>query len=85
MLNDNGMAFFVVGDTEYKGVQILNSKHLIASMRNEGFCDIKASKRIISKKLLTPYRDSKGKFTSDKEKRSIYHEEYIITGRINKI
>jgi len=84
MLNDGGMAFFVVGDTEYKGVQILNSEHLIATMKNEGFSDIKASKRIVSKKLLTPYRDDKGKFTSDKSKRAIYHEEYIITGRMWK-
>ena len=82
MLNEGGMAFFVVGDTEYKGVQILNSEHLIQSMRDEGFQDIKASRRIISKKLLTPYRDAKGKFTSDKNSRAVYHEEFIITGRM---
>lgn len=84
MLNCGGMAFFVVGDTEYKGVQILNSEHLIQCMKNEGFSDIKATKRIISKKMLTPYRDAAGKFTSDKNNRSIYHEEFIITGRMWK-
>lgn len=82
MLNNGGMVFFVVGDTEYKGVQILNSEHLIQSMTIAGFHDIKATKRTISKKMLTPYRDAKGKFSSDKSNRTIYHEEYIITGRI---
>ncbi len=84
MLNKGGMVFFVVGDTEYKGVQILNSEHLIHSMINAGFRDIKATKRTISKKMLTPYRDAAGKFSSDKSNRTIYHEEYIITGRMWK-
>lgn len=84
MLNNGGMVFFVVGDTEYKGVQLLNSEHLIQSLRDEGFSDIKATKRTISKKLLTPYRDEAGKFSSNKKKRAIYHEEYIITGRMWK-
>jgi DNA modification methylase len=82
MLNENGMAFFVVGDTEYKGVKILNSEHLIEALRENGFHDIKISKRRISNKILTPYRDENGKFTSDKTKRTIYHEEWIISGRM---
>lgn len=82
MLNDNGMVFFVVGDTEYKGVKIKNSEHLIQSLRDEGFSDIKVAKRRISNKLLTPYRDSSGKFSSDKTQRTIYHEELIISGRM---
>lgn len=82
MLNSGGMAFFVVGDTEYKGVKILNSEHLIQSLYESGFKDIKVSKRLISNKFLTPYRDSIGKFTSDKSQRTIYHEELIISGRI---
>lgn len=82
MLNDGGMAFFVVGDTEYKGVKIKNSEHLIQSLINEGFTDIKAAKRRISNKLLTPYRDMSGRFSSDKSCRTIYHEEYIISGRM---
>ena len=76
------MALFVVGDTEYKGVKIKNSEHLIQSLLNEGFSDIKAAKRRISNKLLTPYRDKYGRFSSDKTSRTIYHEEYIISGRM---
>ena len=82
MLNDGGMALFVVGDTEYRGVKIKNSEHLIQSLLNEGFTDIKAAKRRISKKLLTPYRDDHGRFSSDKSSKTIYHEEYIISGRM---
>lgn len=82
MLNNGGMALFVVGDTEYKGVQIKNSEHLIQCLRNEGFTDIKAAKRRISNKLLTPYRDEVGRFSSDKTQRTIYHEEFIISGRM---
>lgn len=82
MLNNGGMAFFVVGDTEYKGVKIKNSEHLIQCLKNEGFTDIKAAKRRISNKLLTPYRDELGRFSSDKTQRTIYHEEFIISGRM---
>ncbi len=82
MLNNGGMAFFVVGDTEYKGVKIKNSEHLVQCLKNEGFIDIKAAKRRISNKLLTPYRDERGRFSSDKTQRTIYHEEFIISGRM---
>ena len=81
MLNDNGMVFFVVGDTEYKGVKIQNSKHLIEAMESNGYRDIKIAKRTISKGICVPYRDEKGKFSTDKSKRKVYHEEFIISGR----
>ena len=84
MLKNGGMALFVVGDTEYKGVKIKSSEHLIQSLINEGFTDIKAAKRRISNKLLTPYRDEYGRFSSDKSSRTVYHEEYIISGRMWK-
>lgn len=82
MLTDGGMVFFVVGDTECKGIKIKNSEHLVQSLIDMGFTDIKAAKRRISNKLLTPYRDEFGRFSSDKTKRTIYHEEYIISGRM---
>ncbi len=82
MLNEGGMVFFVVGDTEYKGIKIMNSEHLIQSLQGSGYVDIKIGKRRISKKMLTPYRDECGKFSSDKMQRTIYHEELIISGRV---
>ncbi|MCP1111461.1 site-specific DNA-methyltransferase [Ohessyouella blattaphilus] len=81
MVSEKGMVFFVIGDTEYKGVKIQNSKHLIEALRDSNFRYIKATKRKISNKLCIPYRDETGKFSSDKTQREIYHEEWIISGR----
>ncbi len=80
MLNNGGFALFVVGDTEYKGIKICNSKHLIEALLSSGFNSVRVSKRKISKKILTPYRDEHGKFTTDKNKRQVYHEEFVIIG-----
>lgn len=82
MLKPGGMVFLIVGDTEYKGVKIRNFEHLVQCLRDEGFTDIKAAKRRISNKLLTPYRDRLGRFSADKTQRTIYHEEFIVSGRM---
>lgn len=84
MLSDGGMIFFVVGDTEYKGVKILNSKHLVETLLDKGFKNIKIGKRTISKRICIPYRDEQGRFSKDKSKRQVYHEEFIISGRLEK-
>lgn len=81
MLNNNGAALFVIGNTEYKGVIINNAKHLVESMINAGFSDIEITKRKISNKILTPYRDKNGKFTTDKNSRKVYAEEFIVIGK----
>lgn len=80
MLEDGGMAFFIVGDTEYKGVKIENSRHLAETLLSNGFNEVMISKRKITGKLLTPYRDEMGRFTTDKNERKVYHEEFIIIG-----
>nr|NQU89254.1 hypothetical protein [Bacteroidota bacterium] len=81
LLNENGYALFVIGNTEYKSVRIDNAKHLVESMITYGFADIEVSKREIFGKILTPYRDKKGKFTTDKNSRKVYSEEFIVIGR----
>ncbi len=81
MLNDGGMALFVIGDTEYKGTQIHNSKQLVESLIISGFQEVSVSKRKIINKILSPYRDENGKFTNNKNDREIYHEEFVIIGR----
>lgn len=81
MLNPHGMALFVIGDTEYKGTQIHNSRQLVESLIKSGFQEVTVSKRKIRNKILTPYRDENGKFTSNKDDREIYHEEFVIVGR----
>ena len=81
MLSKNGMALFVIGNTEYKRVRIDNALHLAESLRQSGFREILASKRKISKKILTPYRDKRGRFTADGSGRRVYGEEFILIGK----
>lgn len=81
ILNNQGLALFIIGNTEFKGVKIDNARHLVESMINIGFSDVEIVRRNISNKNLTPYRDEIGRFTRDKENRIIYAEEFIVTGR----
>jgi len=81
ILNNNGMALFVIGNTEFKGVKMNNALHLIESMKKSGFSDIDIVRRKISNKNLPPHRDEIGRFTNDKNSRKIYAEEYIVIGR----
>jgi len=81
ILNKKGIALFIIGNTEYKDVKIDNVRHLAESMFHAGYKEISVTKRKISQKILTPYRDKKGKFTTDSNGRKVYNEEYILCGR----
>lgn len=81
ILNSNGAALFVIGNTEYKTVRIDNAKHLAESLFDAGFSSVNVTKRKISNKILTPYRDKRGKFTTNANGRKVYSEEFIIVGR----
>ena len=81
MLSDKGMALFVVGNTEYKGVRIDNARHLTESLLDSGFTEVSVTKRKITGKILTPYRDEQGRFSTDKNSRKVYGEEFILIGR----
>jgi len=78
ILNPKGLALFVIGNTEYMGVKINNAKHLVENLLLNGFTDIDVTRRKISKKILTPYRDEKGKFSNDLASRKVYSEEFIV-------
>ncbi len=80
-LTSNGMMLMVIGNTEYKGVHIDNVKHLTEAMINSGFNQVMVTKRKISGKILTPYRDENGRFSSNSNKRKVYSEEFIVIGR----
>ena len=64
LLNKNGLAVFVIGDTEYKGVKILNAESLSEMLIYNGFEIVEISKRKISNKFLPSNRDEFGKFAS---------------------
>lgn len=78
LIRPGGATLFVIGNTEYKSVKIDNARHLIETLLEEGFEGVEVERRKISNKILTPYRDSVGKFTTDKNSRKIYSEEFII-------
>lgn len=81
LLNKNGYVAFVIGNTSYKGVYIDNAKVLIESFMNKGFKNIEVTKRKISSKILTPYRDKTGKFSNNKKGEKVYSHEFIIIAK----
>ena len=81
LLRPGGYALFIIGNTEYKQVRIDNAKHLTKSMLDTGYTEIEVSKRKISNKFLTPYRNKDGRFASNKNSRKIYAEEFVVMGR----
>ena len=81
MLNEGGMAVFVIGNTQYKGVRIDNAQHLTDCMARAGFRDVEAVPRKVSWKIMTPYRDARGRFTRDSTQRSVYGKEFVVVGR----
>ena len=81
ILNSNGMVLFVMGNTKYRNTDIDNAGYLVECMERVGFYDVKKMTRKISSKTMTPYRDSRGRFTKDPTKRKVYNEEFIVTGR----
>jgi methylase of polypeptide subunit release factors len=80
-LRPTGMVLFVIGNTEYKGVKIDNAGYLSDCMAAASFSDIEVTKRKISRKTLTPYRDPFGRFSANSASRHVYAEEFIVTGR----
>ena len=80
-LNKNGMAVFVIGNTNYRGVDIDNKIFLHQCMKRKGFQKVKIFPRKISLKILTPYRDSKGRFTRNIGNKEVYKNEFVLIGR----
>ena len=81
MLEPGGMAVFLIADTMYAGTKVENTRHLVESLQRAGFGGVSLSRRRISNKNLTPYRDSKGRFTTDASGRQVYADEFVVVGR----
>ena len=81
LLKPKGICVFVIGDTEYKGVRVENAKSLAESLVRNGLVVQEISKRKIANKFLPSHRDENGKFSSNKNDRQIYSQEYIVIGR----
>lgn len=83
-LRPGGMIVLVIGDTEYKGVKVENSAYLLECLAKAGFKGVTRTKRRITGKILTPYRNAKGRFSRSADSpKKIYAEEYVLTGRLH--
>ena len=81
VLEEGGMTVFVIGNTQYRGVKVDNAQHLETSMERAGFEKVRAIPRRVSLKIMTPYRDARGRFTRDSSQRQVYAEEFVLIGR----
>jgi methylase of polypeptide subunit release factors len=79
-LSRNGMALFVIGNTQYSGVNVDNAAHLAEALFDAGFKRVRVTKRRISNKLHTPFRMADGRFSRSAREKQIYSEEYIVIG-----
>lgn len=78
LLRKNGMAVFVIGNTEHKGIKLDNAAHLCESLLNAGFRKISLGRRSIQNKMNTPHRTSDGRFNNKAQSLDVYSQEYII-------
>lgn len=81
VLKPGSKASIIIGNTQLRGVGILNAEVAAQQMLNTGFERPIFIKREVSNKMITPWRDSvNGKFTSmnNPTKKRIYEYEYII-------
>jgi hypothetical protein len=77
-LRPGGMAVFVIGNTEMSGVRIDNANHLVESLLDAGFIDLRVVKRHLANKPNTPYRAANGRLSSVPIGPQVYAEEYIV-------
>ena len=81
ILKNGGKASIVIGNTQYKGVDILNAEVFIEQFHNIGFKTHKIIKREIPSKMLPSIRDKKsGQFvkSDNTDSKLAYPTEYIL-------
>ncbi|MBT9168334.1 MAG: hypothetical protein DDT19_01679 [Syntrophomonadaceae bacterium] len=81
ILKTGGKACIIIGNTNLRGVEILNAQVAAEQMQAAGFQKPVFIKREISNKMITPYRDlESGKFTSknNPSKTRAYEYEYVV-------
>lgn len=81
VLKPGGKACIVIGNTSYKGVEVLNAEIFVEQMIGLGFGLSKVIKRKIPSKILPQFRDPEtGRFTSPKNPKAVpaYPHEFIM-------
>jgi len=81
ILKKGGKACVIIGNTNLRGVEILNAEVAAEQMQAAGFTKIDFIKREIPNKMITPWRDlESGKFTGmdNPSKTRAYEFEYVV-------
>lgn len=81
ILKTGGLACIIIGNTNLKGVEVLNAEVALEQMTNLGFHKKEIIKREIGSKIITSWRDSNnGRFTSSNNAHSkrVYQYEYLL-------
>lgn len=78
LLRPGGLAVFVMGDTRLKGVRVANANHLVESLLDAGFGDVRVTRRTIANKSNTSYRSADGRLAASPTGQAIYSEEYVL-------
>jgi DNA modification methylase len=82
ILKSGGRCCYVIGNTQLKGIEILNAEVFVESLQQSGFVVDRIIKRAIPSKILPQARDDKtGRFASaNKANWDAYPIEYIVVG-----
>ncbi|WKN43390.1 DNA methyltransferase [Tunicatimonas pelagia] len=80
IMSKKSVSIFVIGNTSYKKVKIDNANYLIECMQDNGFKNVEIYKRKVQSKILTPYRNEQGKFTSNPDKKDVFSFEFVVSG-----
>lgn len=81
ILKIGGKACIIIGNTNLRGVEILNAQVTAEQMQATGFKKVDFIKREIPNKMITPWRDlESGKFTgkNNPSKTRAYEFEYVV-------
>lgn len=81
VLKPKAKACIIIGNTNLRGVEILNAQVAAEQMKAAGFNKVDFIKREIPNKMITPWRDLKsGKFTGmdNPSKTRAYEFEYVV-------
>jgi hypothetical protein len=81
ILKPNAKACVIIGNTNLRGIEILNAQVAVEQMQMAGFSKVDYIKREIPNKMITPWRDiESGKFTGKNNPSKIraYEYEYVV-------
>lgn len=77
-LTPDGLAVFVVGNAQLRGVTIDNAAHLTEALLEAGFSRVRVARRRTSNKSTSPFRDRLGRLSREPTSIRQYEEEFVL-------